>query len=136
VPKHEIFHPAGHLLPPELKDLFLRYFGQRDLSRLERLGGKVLISITVGSRMRGKKRHSRGIDQSFVKKMQALKNKPQELESVLSELTVKQLRELASLLDKTLPSKITAPQIRQELIECLRSVDFWHGISGTKPRML
>lgn len=46
MPKHEILHTAGTPVDTTLKALIENYVGPETATRLERLGGKVVISVT------------------------------------------------------------------------------------------
>jgi len=132
VPKHEIIHPAGHPLQSELKENLLQYFKDSELRRLERLGGRILVSITAPYTNRKRKdRKAINIDHQFVKEVESLKNSPDKIQEVLSNLTIKELRKLGDLVGQPIRSGANAGEIRSELIGYLQSEDIWHRISGT-----
>ena len=45
--KHEIIHPAGRRTPEDLRSLLCRYFSEKEIARIERLGGRVTITLTT-----------------------------------------------------------------------------------------
>lgn len=132
MPKHEIIHPAGHPLQSDLKQNLLPYFKDSELQRLERLGGRILVSITAPYTNRKKKnRKAINIDHEFVKQIESLKNSPDKIQEVLNNLTIKELRKLGGLFGQPIRSNANAGEIRSELIRYLQSEDVWHRISGT-----
>jgi len=132
VPKHEIIHPAGHPLGDEFKEVLLKYFADADLQKLERLGGRILVSISapyVGRRKRS--RQAVAIDERFVREMEAVKNSSDKIYGMLSSLTRKELRKLGGLVGQPIRSKANVSEIRSELVRHFQAEDFWHRISGT-----
>ena len=131
MPKCEILHPAGHALETELKQSPLQYFNESDLQRLERLGGRILVSITAPYTNRQRKnRKSVNIDQHFAKELETLKDRPEKIHAVLNDLTIKELRKLADLFRQPIRSNANASEIRSDLIRHLQAEDVWHRISG------
>lgn len=132
VPKHEVHHHAGRLLQTELKESLLKYFNESDIKKLERLGGRILFSITAPYTNRKKRdNHSINIDEDFVRKLESLKNSPDEAQEILDSLTVKNLRMLANLIGQPVRSNATASEIRSEIMRFIQAEDFWYRISGT-----
>jgi len=131
VPKREIRHPVGQPIPPELKEILTKYFSVAELSKLERLGGRVLISVTAPYAVRKRGRKPVEIDQEFVERMEKARNSANGLHAILKELTVKELRRLSKLVGQPLRSNDTAEHIRLALIRYIQAEDVWQRISGS-----
>lgn len=133
MPKNEILHPAGHSLPPELRENLLRYFKDSHIQKLERHGGRILISITAPyTNRKTKTRRPVEIDHRFVKKLEKLKNSPSKIQDALSALTVKELRLLGDLVGQPFRSSASANEIRSDLTRYFNAESVWQRISTTK----
>ena len=135
MPKYEIIHPAGHILKSDIKEYLLRYFGEAELQRLERLGGRIYIAIAApytDKRKRGKQKDI--IDLIFIKNIEKYKNEPDKMKDILNKLTVKQLKEIARIIGQPLRSNANLSEIHSELMRYFLAEDFWKRISGTNIR--
>jgi hypothetical protein len=134
VPKHEINHTAGTAVSNELKELLLKFFSERDIVKLERLGGRVLISLAAPYVSKEKrKRKEVEIGEEFISKLRELRNTPDELEKQLDLLSVKQLRALGKFLDSPLRTKSPRQALISELSTHFHSEDVWKRISQINP---
>ncbi len=132
MPKHEIHHNAGELAPEEIKELLLRYFDEKEISRLERLGGRILISLTSPYRPRkGKNNKKITIEENFIKKLHEYKDRPLELKSHLDQLSVKQLIVLGKLLEHPLRTKSSRHELLDEIVAHFYSEEVWRKIVNT-----
>ena len=132
MPKAEILHPETTLLPPELKQFLRKHFPELLIHKLERLGGRVLISVTSPYKKGGKKRKEQvAVNNSFVKRLRHLSSSANDIQQQLGRLSVKQLRTLAQLLKHPLRSNATSLEIRTELLRSLTSEEFWKKILGS-----
>ena len=134
MPKREIVHSAGRALDSKLKRELLQRFTESDVQRLERLGGRILFSITAPySENRGKNRKPVEIDDLLVKDLQNKRSSPDEVLDVLRRLTIKELRKLTDLIGQPVRSSANASEIQVEVLKYLQAEDFWRGISGNSP---
>jgi hypothetical protein len=130
LPKYEIVHPEGKLLDADIKNNLLKYFKNPDIQRLERLGGRILISVTapyVNRKQKGK--NDIVIDNNFVNELDKSKASTKEINSILNKLTISQLRKLSNLMGQPVRSNAKAIEIRAELIKTLQAEDIWQRIS-------
>lgn len=130
MPKIEIIQTEATPLAPELRDLLSHYFKEAQLLKLERLGGRVLISVAAPyNKLKGKKEEQIKVDDAFIEQLRLISGATEELREQLAKLRVKQLRELAARLKQPVRSKATASEIRAELIKNFQSEDFWRKIT-------
>jgi hypothetical protein len=135
VPKHNVDHPVGSPITEELQDLLTRYFSERDISKLERLGGRVTISLTapyVSKEQREK--YEVILDDNYVEKLRSMRHERPELESELKKLSVKQMRALGKVLGHPLRSTGSRQQHLSELVNHFLSEEVWNRISGSESR--
>jgi hypothetical protein len=127
MPKHEIFHKAGEPVAKETKWIIDRFFDSKQAEKLERLGGRILISVAAP--YKGKKPEKVTIDDSFLSRLKTKRNNIEELRSILDNLTIKELKIVCNLVHQPVQSNATSEQIKRELIRSLRAEDFWGRIS-------
>ena len=131
MPKHEIHHNAGEPASNELKQLLQHYFNEKEVDRIERLGGRILISLTSPYHHRKKKNTSKiKVDQRFVSKLQDCRDKPLELKSLMNQLSVRQIRELGKLIDHPLRTKSSRHELLDELVAHFHGEEVWRKISN------
>jgi len=131
MPKHEIHHNAGEPASNELKQLLQHYFNEKEVDRIERLGGRILISLTSPYHPRKKKNTSEiKVDERFVGKLQECRDKPLELKSQINQLSVKQIRELGKLIEHPLRTKSSRHELLDELVAHFRGEEVWRKISN------
>ena len=131
MPKHESINNAGNPLTPELKEVVEKLFGRNVVDKLERLGGKVTITVTAPFRDK-KDRLNRNIkiDNEFVMRLHNLRDNSDNMKNEMNPLTAKKLRELSKLIGHPVRTKSTRQEIIEELISHLRSEDVWKRIAG------
>jgi hypothetical protein len=131
VPKYEFLHPEGNLLNVDLKNFLLQFFKESDLHKIERLGGRISISITAPySEKRGKKQNNIEINGLFINELQRQKGNIQEIKNILTKLNVKELRKLSESVGQPIRSNANAAEIRSELTKLFQAEDIWQRISG------
>jgi len=131
MPKHEIHHNAGEPASNELKQLLLQYFNKKEVDRIERLGGRILIYLTSPYHPRKKKNASKiKIDERFVSKLKECRDKPLDLKSQISQLSVKQIRELGKLIGHPLRTKSSRHELLDEIIAHFNGEEIWRKISN------
>ena len=128
MPKHEIIHKAGEPVTKETKWILDRFFALKEVQKLERLGGRILISVAAPYKT--KKTKEMTIDHSFVSNLKTSRNDVAELRNSLDGLTIKQLREVCNLVNQPVRSNATSEEIKRELVRSLQAEDFWRRISG------
>lgn len=130
MPRHEINHTAGNAVSNELKELLLKFFSEKDVIKLERLGGRVLISLAAPYISKEKRQRKEvKIGEELIGKLRELRNTPDELEKQLDLLSVKQLRELGKFLDNPLRTKSPRQELISELVTHFHSEEVWKRIS-------
>ena len=132
MPKVEILHQETTQIPPELRSFLSKHFPETVLQKLERLGGRILLSIAAPYDKQEKKgRKLVVVDDSFVQHLRLISPSANDLRQELTKLPAKQLRALAKLLKHPVRSNATAVEIRTELLRSLKSEEFWKKISGS-----
>jgi len=131
MPKYETHHPAGNPTSKELRELLLRFFKEKDVERLERLGGRIMISLTVPytPRRKGSKKHI-DIGEQFVLELRTVRDEPLALKDKLKWLSVKQLRELGKFIGHPLRTKSARQEIVEELVSHFHGEEVWKRISN------
>lgn len=133
MPKHEIKQSPGHHLDPKIQSFLSEYFKEDDLQRLERLGGRILISIAPAYTMKRKKgRKPVDITAEFLKELERQKSSPEKIREILDSLLTKELKQLCQLMRLPIRSNTDANTIRTEISKFLYAEDFWNSISGKK----
>jgi len=128
MPKHEIIHEAGQPVTKETKLILDKFFDLKEAEKLERLGGRILISVAAPYKVKKPKKMT--IDDSFIISLKAKRNDVAELRKGLDVLTIKQLREVCNLVNQPVRSNATSEEIKRELVRSLQAEDFWRRISG------
>lgn len=130
MPKHEILHTAGHPATKELRELLSQYFGEKDIQKLEKFGGRVVISLTApyNPKRKGKKPKLE-VGERLITSLYEYRDRPDELKEQLGLLSVKQLRELGRRIDHPLRTKSSRQEIIEELVAYFYSEEVWKRIS-------
>jgi len=132
VPKREITHSAGRRLDEHLREFLSQYFTPTDLERVERLGGRISISLTLSDTQRRKPGESVVVDATFVKRLEELRNSPDDFHATLRRLTVAELRQISKLVGHPTRSGASAAEMRAALLRHLQAEDVWRGIAGPR----
>ena len=127
MPKYEIIHKAGEPVTDEIRWILDRFFDLKEVKKLERLGGRILISIAAP--YKAKKSKEITIDDSFVNNLKSNRNDVAALRNILDGLTVKLLKEICGLIKQPVRSNATSEEIKRELVRSLQAEDFWRRIS-------
>ena len=127
MPKYEKSHKPGQPVSEDIEIIINRYFDPSVKRKLERLGGKITISITTPLQLR--KDSKLIIDEEFIKLLRRSSNDAQQLRDSLDKLVIKQLRDVCRLLDRPVSANARAEEIKQEIIKNLQAENFWQGIS-------
>lgn len=130
MPKREIKHKAGEHISKKLRDFLLDFFKDADIAKLERLGGRVLISIAAPySSKEAKEKKKVIITTDIVASLHDLRGKPEELRAQIEDFSISQLRKLGKLVGQPLRTKSTRQEIISELATFFRSQEIWRKIS-------
>lgn len=129
MPKHEIYHSAGEQISDDLKKLLGDFFKEEDFKRLERFGGRILISLTApfDSRKDKQKDHIE-IGEQLISKLHEIRDNPAELKVQLSELSTKQLRNLGKMVGHPLRTKSPRQELLGELVSYFHGDEVWKRI--------
>lgn len=127
MPKHEIFHKAGEPISSEITYIIEKYFSKKEIQKLERLGGRILISVAAPYKAKTKENFT--INEAFIEKLKSNQSDTVELKKILDKLPVKQLRDLCKRLGQPVRSNAVAEEIKRELIRNLQSEEYWQKIS-------
>jgi hypothetical protein len=130
VPKHEIIHVAGQHVSKKIKKILLDFFKEDEITKLERLGGRVLIAVTAPYSPKGKNEKNKiEINDAFIATLRNLRDKPVDLKEQISNLSISQLRKLGQLAGHPLRTKSTRQELISELITFFHSEGVWRRIS-------
>lgn len=132
MPKVEILHQETTPIPQELRSFLSKHFPETVLQKLERLGGRILLSIAAPyDKQKKKGAKPIVVDEPYVQHLHLISKSANDLRQELAKLPAKQLRILAKLLKHPVRSNATAVEIRTELLRSLTSEEFWKRISGS-----
>lgn len=128
--KHEVKHIAGEHISKKLREFLLDYFKEADIVKLERLGGRVLISVVAPySSKEAKEKKKVIITHDLVASLYDLRDRPEELRAQIGDFSISQLRKLGKLVGQPLRTKSTRQEIISELTTFFRSQEIWRKIS-------
>lgn len=131
MPRHEWKHTAGQPLSSQVKDLVTRYFDEKAASRLERLGGRLAIVLTVPFNPRRKADAAkRSVDAHFVDDLRSVQDDVSKLRARLESLSVKELQTLAGLAGLPLRTKVPRQRLLEEVASAFHGQDVWRRIVG------
>jgi hypothetical protein len=131
VPKHEIRLMSGQPVPPEVKEILLRFFPKKQVDKLGRLGGRIQFSIAApGPKRLDPTMKGLFIDESFVGELIAQRSNSEKMRAVLNGMSVRQLKEVCGMLGQPLRSKATKAEIIAEIVTNIGNEDFWRQIAS------
>ena len=128
MPKHEIHHNPGQPISDEIRELIDRYFDENLKHKLERLGGKIVISIT------SPKWSPKNDDNNFnfsicLHSLEINKDSFDNRKDLLDKLTVKQLKRICKEFGIPVSSNARSEEIKQEILKSLQAPEYWDKIS-------
>ena len=126
MPKYDKILKPGEEIPEEFRKLVAQYFDEKNIDKLKRFGGRIQISLTAPFTDRKLQTKNLTIDQEFIKKLCESNAMATE---ILSNLTFKQIKELAQFINFPLASSTTADQAREQVLSYLFSEETWKKIS-------
>ncbi|NQT63423.1 MAG: hypothetical protein HQ556_10735 [Candidatus Marinimicrobia bacterium] len=126
MPKVEIFLAPGESIPDEFAKILNKRFDQRTHEKLKRFGGRVLLSVTAPYIDRKNQDDGLIIDSAF---LSGLSGSPEEADEMVQMLTLKQVRELALLVDFPISSNAKVGDAKKALLTFLFSEDTWKKIA-------
>jgi len=130
MPKHEILHKPGQPVTDEIRWIIEKYFHHKEIEKLERLGGRILISMAAPYNPKAKK--DINIDGEFISILKSKRHDFKELKTILDELSVKQLRKVCDMMKHPVKSSGTSEGIKRDLIRSIQAEDYWSSIYGDK----
>lgn len=133
MPKHEVYHGAGEQVSDDLKELLGHFFKEDDFKRLERFGGRILISLTAPFDSRkDKQKGDIVIGEQLISKLHEIRDNPSELKAQLSGLSIKQLRDLGKMIGHPLRTKSPRQELLGELVSYFHGEEVWKRISNLR----
>jgi len=131
MPKHEVLHTAGTPIDPALRAFIEQFLGSKAATRLERLGGKVVVSVTSPYVVkRNAKIPEVVVDKAFVLSLREHRDRPMDLKEMLGSLSMKKLRELSKIIEHPVRTKSTRQEVVEEMTAHFHSEEIWRKISG------
>ena len=127
MPKYNFYIEPGEHLPEEVIKIIGNYFSNKDIEKLKKCGGRVQISLTAPYTDRKKQKKNIVINYDLISLMRSSR---QKAETQLSQMTLKQIKEVAKYLNFPIASNTNVGDARKQLISYLFSGDTWKGISG------
>lgn len=128
MPKFDYFLKPGEELPENLKGFLKDLFVEKDFEKLSKFGGRIQISLTAPFTDRKEQDSNLILDNAFIEN---LKSNPGESESLLKDLTKKQLTLLSKMLQFPVTQKSTTKEIKKSIVDYLNSGEKWSKISGS-----
>lgn len=129
MPKKQIDFPPGSPTPDDWRDFLILYFGQRAVERLEHLGGRLMISLTVPFNPKDRRVESPIVNDEEVSNIRALRVSNDALRKRLDSYDVKSLRALCDRLGIVVSKKVPRIELISEITRSLRGEAMWEGIS-------
>lgn len=129
MPRYQVDLKAGDPVPPEIRTLLSPYFKQSEVQRLERLGGRVEVSLVVPYVVKQGARSKTAIDREYITQLESMSVDSGRLRQALDYLTVKQLRDVCKLLNLPFRSRANRPEIVAEIMKSMQARAYWQSIS-------
>jgi len=130
MPKHEIIHKPGEPVSDEIRNIVDMYFDNKEIAKLERLGGRILISIAAPYKQKTEK--ALIVDEQFLSTLRDKRHDFNLLKGILDELSAQQLKLLCKLMKHPIKSGANSEQMKREIIRSLQAQDYWKSISSKK----
>ena len=126
MPVHSYVVKPGETLSNKLHSLLVELFNEDNLTKLEKFGGRVQISVVAPYHNGTKKKFTAKINNEFIKKLV----KEREYK-VLESLTKPQLKEVCKILEIPTSTKENHDEIMNKIIHFIKSERVWKTISRT-----
>ncbi len=124
MPNHDIYLKPGEKLPEPLEGVLKKHFNEKSLTKLERYGGRIRISVTAPFTDR-KSQMSVEINEEF---LESLQKDPDKASDILKNFTIKQLREVGKKLNLTIATASKSKEILNTIVQYLKAPEQWKGI--------
>lgn len=124
MPNHDIYIKPGDKLPEQIEGMLSKYFNEKSLTKLERYGGRIRISVTAPFTDR-KSQKAVEINEQFLESLQA---NPDKASDILKNFTIKQLREVGKKLNLTIATASKSKEILNTIVQYLKAPEQWIGI--------
>ena len=131
MPKYELYHKAGMQVKDDLKDLVMKYFSESEIVKLQKYGGRLLLSLSAPYVNRKSKRIDIVIDKDYVIELEKRQKKGGNVSEELDKLTVKQLHKITKIIRRPLPTNANSFHLKRKIIDYFGEEKLWKGISGS-----
>jgi hypothetical protein len=125
MPKHNIILEPGEEIESNLLLVLEKYFTKKDFAKLNKLGGRIQLSITAPFYQRAKENVSREIDEAYISK---LTKNIDFAKAELKEMKKEELVEISKMINLPFQSNANKSEIANRLIEYLESDKNWNAI--------
>jgi len=134
VPKFDIILKPGEPLPEEFLPILSKRLSPALRQKLLKHGGLIRLSVSSPYVDRKEARKSPiVVDDEFIRNLEAKAHDAEAIRLALQPLAVKQLLEICTRLQLPVRSKGSSREIREAVVERLRSGHFWQRISDSPP---
>ena len=124
MPNHDTLLKPGEKLPEQLEVVLKKYFNDKSLTKLERYGGRIRISVTAQFTDR-KSQKIVEVNEEF---LSLLQSDPDKASNHLKNFTIKQLREVGKKLNLTIATAAKSKEILNTIVQYLKAPEQWKGI--------
>lgn len=124
MPNYDIHLKPGEKPGEEMVVMLKKHFSDKELTKLERYGGRIRISVTAPFTDR-KAQKNIEISEEL---LHSLTSNPDEASNVLKDFTIKQLREVGKKLNLTIASAAKSKEIINIIVQYLKAPNQWKGI--------
>lgn len=129
MPKININFDPGSAVSEEWKSFLVDRFGVKGLERLERLGGRLTLSLTVPFVPKDRRRNGPKFDDDELALIQGLSKDKKALQGRLEQYDTKNLRLACERLGIAVSKKIPRVEMIAEIVRCLNNDAMWDAIS-------
>jgi len=133
MPKTNVDFNAGSPLPEEWRGFLIERFGPKSLERLERLGGRLTVSLTIPFVPKGRRADSPVFSDEELVAIRELSKDKAALQERLTRYDVKNLRLACERLGIAVSKKVPRVELIAEIVRSLNSDAMWNAISRPQP---
>jgi len=126
MPKHEIRHKAGQPLSKDEKTIIDKFFGEKESERLQRFGGRIMISVAAPYK---EKKEKVDINDDFIKNLRKISADSNKVKKMIDNLPIKSLKEICFILDQPVKKTAKTQEIIDVIINNIQAADYWNNIS-------
>ena len=130
MPKVVIERKPGEAIAPFLRQFLLTQFEEKEIDKVETLGG--IIEILLSTSPRGvKRKRDLIIDLAYLTDLTNMSHDVEELERELVSLSAAQLRDVSSILRLPAPKSLRKRELVRSISNHLKSRETWSAIIGS-----